>query len=140
VTKADPKNLLSATTLPLKFDTVSLTNRLDLAEAACYYSGNCQLAPYNGLRGNPYFNVDARLAKNFKLGEGRNLQLIFQAFDLFNNANYGNSFDNLVGTLNSAKTAVAPNAGFGNPNNFINPTNTVAARSFHAEFGAKFTF
>ncbi|HEX4605699.1 MAG TPA: TonB-dependent receptor [Candidatus Angelobacter sp.] len=135
VTKADPKNLLSATTLPL------VSGRLDVAEAACYYSGNCILAPYNGLRGDPYFNMDARLAKNIKLGENRKLQLIFQTFNLFNHANYGNSFDNLVATLNSTTHANAtPNAGFNNPNNFINPTSSTLPRSFIAEFGARFSF
>ena len=88
-------------TLPL------VSGRLDVAEAACYYSGNCILAPYTGLRGDPYFNVDARLAKNLKLGEHRNLQFIFQAFNLFNHANYGNSFDSLVATLSTDKQSAA---------------------------------
>ena len=48
-----------------------------LAASKCYYSGNCQLAAYSGLRGDPYFDMDARLAKNIKLGEHRNLQLDF---------------------------------------------------------------
>jgi hypothetical protein len=135
VTKSNPKDLLSATNLPL------VSGRLDVAEAACYYSGNCILAPYNGLRGDPYFNVDARLAKNLKLGENRNLQLIFQAFNLFNHANYGNSFDNLVATLDSAtKKFATPNSGFSNPNNFINPTSSTLPRAFIAEFGARFSF
>ena len=134
VTNANPKDLLSATKLPL------VNGRLDIAEAACYYGGNCQLAPYNSLRGDPYYDMDVRLAKNIKLGEGRNLQLVFQAFNLFNHANYGNSFDNLVASLNSAKTAAPANPGFGNPNNFINPTSSTLPRSFTGEFGARFTF
>jgi len=134
VTNANPKDLLSATKLPL------VNGRLDIAEAACYYGGNCQLAPYNSLRGDPYYDMDMRLAKNIKLGEGRNLQLVFQAFNLFNHANYGNSFDNLVASLNSAKTAAPANPGFGNPNNFINPTSSTLPRSFTGEFGARFTF
>jgi hypothetical protein len=102
-----------------------------LAAAQCYYSGNCHVVPYNSLRGDPYFNVDARLAKNIKLGEGRILQLAFQGFNLFNHANYGNNFDNVV-----TKTSTT----FGRPVGFINPTSSVLPRSFTAEFGARFTF
>jgi hypothetical protein len=135
VRNSDPKNLLSATTLPL------ISGRLDVAQAACYYGGNCHIAPYNSLRGDPYFNVDTRLAKNIKLGESRNLGLIFQAFNLFNHANYGNSFDNLVASLDPAtKSFATPNSGFANPNNFINPTSSTLPRAFIAEFGARFTF
>src|SRR5215468_8579699 len=35
-----------------------------LAAAQCYYSGNCHFVGYNSMRGDPYFNVDARVAKN----------------------------------------------------------------------------
>ena len=56
--------------------------------------------------------MDARVAKNIKLGEHRNLQLAFQAFNLFNHANYGNDFFNTVGS------------NFNQPSDFINPTST----------------
>ncbi|MGZ4895063.1 MAG: TonB-dependent receptor [Candidatus Angelobacter sp.] len=104
-----------------------------LGAVQCYYSGNCHVVPYNSLRGNPYTNVDARLAKNIKLGEHRNLQLMFQAFNLFNRANYGNSFANVVGVGAVAQP-------FSQPNNFFNPTSSTLARSFQGEFGARFTF
>ena len=104
-----------------------------LGAVQCYYAGNCHVVPYNSLRGNPYTNVDARLAKNIKLGEHRNLQLMFQAFNLFNRANYGNSFANVVGVGAVAQP-------FAQPNNFFNPTSSTLARSFQGEFGARFTF
>jgi len=100
-----------------------------LAAVQCYYSGNCHVVPYNSLRGDPYVNVDMRLAKNIKLGEGRNLQLAFQAFNLFNHANYGNNFDNIV-----------QSSTFSRPVGFINPTSTTLPRSFQGEFGVRFTF
>lgn len=85
VLNSDPHNLLATSSMSA------------LAQAQCYYTTHaCRLAPYDSLRGEPYFVVDARLAKNIKLGEGRNLQLIFQAFNLFNHANYGNNFDPVV--------------------------------------------
>lgn len=94
-----------------------------------YYSRSCGLNPIFNKRGDPYFNVDARVAKNIKLGESRKLQLAFQGFNLFNHANYGNNFDSVVG-----------DATFGKAIGFINPTSSVAPRSFTAEFGARFTF
>jgi hypothetical protein len=87
------------------------------------------VAPYNSKRGDPYFDVDSRLAKNIKLGEHRNLQLAFQAFNLFNHANYGNDFGTAVG-----------DPTFGHPVGFINPTSSNLPRAFTAEFGARFSF
>ena len=77
VTNVAPKNLLSGTQLAPVIDSVSNVSSIVLASSKCYYSGNCQLAAYSGLRGDPYFDMDARLAKNIKLGEHRNLQLDF---------------------------------------------------------------
>jgi hypothetical protein len=108
----------------------SSTSKADkLAAAQCYYSGNCHLVSYNSMRGDPYFDTDMRLAKNIKMGEHRNLQLAFQAFNLFNHANYGNNFDNVI-----------QDAIFARPVGFINPTSTLLPRSFQGEFGARFTF
>jgi hypothetical protein len=129
VTNSNPNDLLSATKLTPLVDSVSTKPSLGLAEAVCYYSTNCHVAPYNSLRGDPYFNMDVRLAKNIKLGEGRNLQLAFQGFNLFNHANYGNNFDN-----------VAQSPTFGKAIGFINPTSSLLPRAFTAEFGARFTF
>ncbi len=94
-----------------------------------YYNRTCGLNPIFNLRGNPYFNMDARVSKNIKMGEARNLQLIFQAFNLTNHANYGNNFDGTVGL-----------ASFGHPLGFINPTSSLLPRAFTGEFGARFTF
>ena len=92
------------------------------------------------MRGDPYFDVDARLAKTIKVGERRNLQLVFQAFNLFNHANYGNSFDNLVASLSANHLTSTPNTGLAHANNFINPTSSTLPRAFIGEFGARFTF
>jgi len=122
VPKGDQTNLTAF------FDPATQTfNKLGATQ--CYYSGNCVVSPYNSLRGNPYFNVDARIAKNLKLGEKRNLQLMFQAFNLTNHANYGNDFGNVVG-----------DSTFKNPVGFINPTSSLLPRAFTGEFGARFSF
>jgi hypothetical protein len=94
-----------------------------------YYNRTCGLNPIFNLRGNPYFDMDARVAKNIKMGEHRNLQLMFQAFNLTNHANYGNNFDGTVGL-----------ASFGHPIGFINPTSSLLPRAFTGEFGARFSF
>src|SRR5260370_27184502 len=140
VTNANPTDLLSATKLTPLVDSVSGKPRLDLAEPARYYPGNCHIVPYNSLRGDPYYDVDARLAKNIKLGEHRNLQLIFQAFNLFNHANYVNDFDNTVATLTSNKAAATPTSGFGNPAGVINPTSSSLPRAFIGALAARLTF
>ncbi|HXO38245.1 MAG TPA: hypothetical protein VN872_06385, partial [Candidatus Acidoferrum sp.] len=149
VTNSNPTDLLSATKLAPLTDSVSGDKRIDLAEAACYYSGNCHIAPYNSRRGNPYFDVDARLAKNIKMGENRNLQLIFQAFNLFNHANYGNDFGSSNNSLKLVSDPLnpghkiqisTPSGAFGNPVGFINPSSSTLPRAFTAEFGARFSF
>ncbi len=129
VTNSNPNDLLSATKLTPLVDSVSGKPSLGLAEGVCYYSSNCHVVPYNSMRGDPYFNMDVRLAKNIKLGEARNLQLAWQAFNLFNHANYGNNFDNVV-----------QDSTFGKAIGFINPTSSLLPRAFTAEFGARFTF
>ncbi len=150
VTNANPNDPLSATKLtPVTDSDDPTTQRIDIAQAACYYSGNCHLSPYNSQRGNAYYNMDARLAKNIKVGEGRNLQLIFQAFNLFNHANYGNNFGSTNNSLsigpdpsspgNQIQTST-PSTTFGNPVGFINPSSSLLPRAFTAEFGARFSF
>ena len=94
-----------------------------------YYNGSCSLNPIFNLRGDAYFNLDARLAKNIKLGEHGNLQLMFQAFNLTNHANYGNDFDGTTGL-----------STFGHPIGFINPSSSFLPRAFTGEFGARYTF
>ena len=127
VPNGDPTNLLAQ---------AGTSGAAKLATVQCYYSGNCHVVPYNSMRGDPYYNVDMRLAKNFKFGERMRLQLAYQAFNLFNHANYGNNFDNIVQDTNAGPGV--PN--FGKPVGFINPTSTVTPRAYVSEFGARFTF
>lgn len=101
----------------------------------CFYGINgvaqaCTIAKYDPLRGDPFFELDMRLAKNIKFRERYNLQIVAQAFNLTNRANYGNDFGANIG---DPKT-------FGHPKGFINPSSTVNARSVWGEFGFRFTF
>jgi hypothetical protein len=122
-------SLIVSNSDPTNFTLFPATTAGKLAATQCYYAGNCHLAPWNSLRGDPYFDTDMRLAKNIKVGENRNLQLAFQAFNLTNHANFGNNFGGVVGT-----------STFGHPIGFINPTSTALPRAFIGEFGARFTF
>ena len=101
----------------------------------CFYGINgvtqgCTIAKYDPLRGDPFFELDMRLAKNIKFGDRMNLQLLAQAFNLTNRANYGNNFGN----------SIADATTFGHPVGFINPASTIIPRALWGELGARFTF
>ena len=103
----------------------------DAGAQDCFYNTKqCTIAKFDPLRGDKFFQLDTRLAKNFKFGETRNLQLIAQFLNLTNRANYGNNYHNDIQNP----------ANFGTPAGFINPTSTTLPRSFQSEFGARFTF
>jgi Carboxypeptidase regulatory-like domain/TonB dependent receptor len=101
----------------------------------CFYGINgvaqaCTIAKFDPLRGDPFFELDMRLAKNIKIGERMNIQLIGQAFNLTNRANYGANYGNNIGAADT----------FGHPAGFINPANTTTPRALWGEFGVRFTF
>ena len=73
--------------------------------------------------------MDMRIAKNIRVREGWNLQLIFQAFDLTNKTNFGSNFHN-----------TNTSGSFMKPEGFINPSSSFTPRAFSGEFGARFTF
>jgi hypothetical protein len=101
----------------------------------CFYGLNgvaqdCTIASFDSLRGDPFFELDMRLAKNIKIGERLNVQLVGQAFNLTNRANYGNNYGNNIGAADT----------FGHPAGFINPSSTTTPRALWGEFGVRFTF
>ncbi|HET7152106.1 MAG TPA: TonB-dependent receptor, partial [Candidatus Acidoferrum sp.] len=107
----------------------------------CFYGLNgvtqgCTIAKYDPLRGDPFFELDMRLAKNIKFGERMNLQLMAQAFNLTNRANYGNNF--LSAGLGAA--SIADSTTFGHPQGFINPASTIIPHALWGELGVRFTF
>jgi hypothetical protein len=100
----------------------------------CFYGlgqpSTCTISKFDPLRGDPFFELDLRLSKNFRFGERMNLEIIGQAFNLTNSANYGNDFGNNISSLET----------FAHPAGFINPSSTTIPRSLWGEFGARFTF
>ncbi len=101
----------------------------------CFYGLNgsaadCTIAKFDPLRGDPFFQLDMRLAKNIKIGEHLNVEIMAQAFNLTNRANYGNNFGN----------SIASSATFGHPVGFINPSSTITPKSLWSEFGVRLSF
>jgi outer membrane receptor protein involved in Fe transport len=122
VPTADPKNYFAYAT-----DNTSAQN--------CFYgingvSASCTIAKYDPLRGDPFFELDTRLGKTFKFGEKASVQLIAEAFNLTNRANYGNSFGN----------SIADSTHFDKPENFISPSSVIIPRATWGELGFKVTF
>jgi outer membrane receptor protein involved in Fe transport len=109
------------------------TNFLAIGDAVtafeCLSAATCHQVGYDTMRGNYYFETDLRVAKNIRVGEGKNLQLIFQAFNLTNKSNTGSNIHNTAGATNFLERA-----------GFINPNSTFIPRAFTGEFGARFTF
>lgn len=111
-------------------DIYSATDAANWEAQMCYYvSQQCVVSQYDPLRGDPFFQLDMRLSKSFKIREGMNLRFVAQAFNLTNRANYGNNFG-----LSIAEST------FAHPIGFINPTSTYTPRSVWSEFGVHFTF
>lgn len=103
----------------------------EAAARVCYYiTKQCTIANYDPLRGDPFFQLDLRLAKSIKIREGMSLQLIGQAFNLTNRANYGNNYS----------LDIADPTTFAHPAGFINPTSSYTPRALWSEFGVRLTF
>jgi len=118
VPKSDPKNLFAFA-------------GNDTGAQNCYYlTNNCTIAGFDSLRGDPFFELDTKLAKNIKIGERLNVQVIAQAFNLTNRANYGNNFGNNISSPDT----------FGHPVGFFAPNATFIPRSIWSEFGVHLTF
>ncbi len=101
----------------------------------CYYglhgvTKGCTFAPYDPLRGDPFFQLDMRLSRTINFGDKAKLELVAQAFNLTNRANYGNNYGN----------SIASKATFGYPAGFINPASTIIPRSTWGELGVRFLF
>jgi len=100
----------------------------------CFYGLNnvaasCTIAKYDPLRGDPFFQLDARLGKDIKFGDKASLQLIAEAFDLTNRANYGNNFQGSIAS-----------ASFNKPVGFLAPSSVIIPRATWGELGFRFTF
>ncbi|HEV2385767.1 MAG TPA: carboxypeptidase regulatory-like domain-containing protein [Candidatus Acidoferrales bacterium] len=96
---------------------------------ACLSSGSCIMTPLDSLRGQDFFQMDARVAKDIRFGDRATLKLIFQGFDLTNRANFGNSFG---GNVRSSTFRTATN--------YLTPSGVIVPKSFRGEFGIEVDF
>jgi hypothetical protein len=111
------------------FGDPSVSNAIRVLYRNCLRTGQCTIAPFDNMRGQPFFQLDARLTKNFKIRERGNIQAIFQVFDLTNRANFGNNF---VSDIRLPTFATA--------SNFITPSGVTVPHSLSAELGIRFSF
>jgi hypothetical protein len=88
------------------------------------------LAP-NTVKGDNFQQVNLRVSKYFNFSEKKKLGLFFEAFNLFNTANFGREFQNVTG---------APD--FGKPLNFFGATgfSEPLGIPFQAQLGFRFSF
>jgi hypothetical protein len=98
---------------------------------ACLAASTCHQVPYDYLRGAAFFQLDMRVSRVFNIPkfERGKIELMFQAFDLTNRANFGANYQ---GNIRSAT--------FQQPTNFITGSGTIVPKSFSGEFGARFSF
>jgi hypothetical protein len=106
-------------------DGVTLENRASR-------DGNDQHSlPPNTMRGDNFQQLNVRVSKFFNFGERAKLGLFFEAFNVFNTANFGREFQNTQGEPD-----------FGKPVNFFGATgfSEPIGIPFQAQIGARFTF
>lgn len=96
---------------------------------ACLAAGQCVQVPFDFLRGKPFFQLDTRVSKNIRIRERSTLTLLFEAFNLTNRANFGNSYEVNVQSPNFRK-----------PTAFITPNGVIVPQAFAGQIGVKFTF
>jgi len=96
---------------------------------ACLANNTCEQVGYNALRGEDFFQLDARFSRTFRIKERAHVDIFFQAFDLTNRANFGASYQTSIKAAN-----------FGQPTGFVTPSGVLVPKSFSGEFGARFSF
>ncbi len=87
--------------------------------------------PPNTMRGDSFSQLNVRVSKFFTFGERAKLGLFFEAFNVFNTANFGREFQNVTGEPD-----------FGRPLNFFGATgfSEPLGIPFQAQLGARFSF
>ncbi|HJQ31765.1 MAG TPA: TonB-dependent receptor [Pyrinomonadaceae bacterium] len=87
--------------------------------------------PPNTMRGDNFQQLNVRVSKYFNFGEQRKLGLFFEAFNVFNTANFGREYQNVQGE-----------ADFGKPVNFFGATgfSEPLGIPFQAQLGVRFSF
>jgi Carboxypeptidase regulatory-like domain/TonB dependent receptor len=87
--------------------------------------------PPNTRKGDSFSQLNVRVSKFINFGETKKLGLFFEAFNVFNTANFGREYQNVTGE-----------ADFGRPINFFGATgfSEPLGIPFQAQLGLRFTF
>jgi carboxypeptidase family protein len=98
----------------------------------------CTMIKPNTLTGKPFVEMDLRASKTFKLGERARLTTLVEVYNLFNRANFCNSYEQDV----NSTTFNTPRAFCSGPVNAGTPqgASSAAVQSLHTEFGLRFEF
>ena len=105
----------------------------------------CTMIKPNTLRGKPFIQMNLRVDKSFQFGERMNLALYWEFYNLFNRANFCNSYEE------SVSAGLPPNGTFNTPQSFCNgPSNAAfggisgygaaAVPALSSQFGFRFSF
>lgn len=104
----------------------------------------CTMIKPNTLTGKPFVEMDLRASKHFKLGERARLTALVEVYNLFNRANFCNSFEETVNATSPGglSTFNTPRAFCAGPVNAGTPqgASSAAVQSLHTEFGLRFEF
>lgn len=96
---------------------------------ACLAAKTCHTSSFDALRGSPFYQLDMRFSKTFRIGEKVSLEFLFQAFDLTNRANFGGNYQGNIRTTD-----------FGQPVGFITPSSVLIPQFFSGEAGFMLNF
>lgn len=98
----------------------------------------CTMIKPNTLTGKPFVQMDLRASKYFKLGERARLGALVEFYNLFNRANFCDSYEEDV----QATTFNTPRAFCQGPVNNGAPSgaSTATVQSLHTELGLRFEF
>jgi outer membrane receptor protein involved in Fe transport len=83
-------------------------------------SDRAGLLPRNAYEGPAYATVDFRVSREFALGGGMRLDLMFDVFNLFNRVNV-KDINTVWGGIDYPNTPPPPQLGFGTPRDVFNP-------------------
>jgi len=100
----------------------------------------CTMIKPNTLTGKPFIEMDLRASKHFRFGERSSVTVFAEFYNLFNRANFCNSYEEDV----SASTFNTPRAFCSGPSNAafggVSGYSAAAVPSLHTELGLRFAF
>jgi Carboxypeptidase regulatory-like domain/TonB dependent receptor len=114
--------------------------------AAAITTPGCTMIKPNTLSGKAYIEMDLGIDKSFKLGERAKIQINWQFYNLFNRANFCNSYEESwsAGLPADGGTFNTPRSYCGGPSNAafggVSGYGLAATKSLTSQFGFRFEF